>query len=99
VRAQPSEEITRESHCVTNWSKLGTTWERVSVDTLLDSVKTVDGYVTAFCDDGGYTTNLPLSSTKKALRYTTLSEVLRHSYITQRAMLRNGVQAGEENLA
>ena len=70
--AQPSEEITRESHCVTKWSKLGTTWERVSVDTLLDSVKTVDGDVTACCD-GGYTTNLPLSGLKRALRYTTLS--------------------------
>jgi hypothetical protein len=52
VRAQLSEEITRESHCVTKRSKLGTTWERVSVDTLLDSVKAVDGYVTAFCDGG-----------------------------------------------
>jgi hypothetical protein len=72
--------------------------ERVSVDTLLDSVKMVDGYVTAFCD-GGYTTNLPLSSTKRALRYITLSEVLHHLYITQRAMLRNGVQAGEEDPA
>ena len=98
MRAQPSEEITRESHCVTKWSKLGTTWERVSVDTLLDSVKTVNVYVTAFCD-GGYTTNLPPSSTKRALRYTTLSEALHHLYITQRAMLRNAVQAGEENLA
>jgi len=64
VRAQPSEEITRESHCVTKWSKLETTWERLSVATLLDSVKTVDGHVTAFCD-GGYTTNLTLSSTKR----------------------------------
>jgi DMSO/TMAO reductase YedYZ molybdopterin-dependent catalytic subunit len=98
VRAQPSEEITRESHCVTKWSRLGITWERVSVDTMLDSVKTVDGYVTAFCD-GGYTTNLPLSSIKRALRYTTLSEVLHHLYITQRAILRNGVQAGEEDPA
>ena len=68
--------------------------ERVSVDTLLDSVKTVDGYVTAFCD-GGYTTNLPLSSTKRALRYTTLIEVLHHLYITQRAMPGNAVQARE----
>ena len=72
--------------------------EHVSVDTLLDSVKTVDGYVTAFCD-GGYTTNLPLSSTKRALRYATLSEVLHHLYIAQRAILRNGVQAGEEDPA
>ena len=31
----PSEEITRDIHCVTKWSKLGTRWEGVSVDTLL----------------------------------------------------------------
>ena len=68
------------------------------MDTLLDSVKTVDGDVTACCD-GGYTTNLPLLRINRALRYTTLSEVLHHLYITQRAILRNGVQAGEEDPA
>ena len=30
-RALPSEEITRDIHCVTKWSKLDTTWEGVSV--------------------------------------------------------------------
>jgi DMSO/TMAO reductase YedYZ molybdopterin-dependent catalytic subunit len=55
----PSEEITRDIHCVTKWSKLGTRWEGVSVDTLLDGVETAAEYVTAFCD-GYYTTNLPL---------------------------------------
>ena len=35
-------------------------WEGVSVDTLLDGVDDVRGYVSAFCD-GGYTTNLPLA--------------------------------------
>jgi DMSO/TMAO reductase YedYZ molybdopterin-dependent catalytic subunit len=55
----PSEEITRDIHCVTKWSKLGTRWEGVSVDTLLEGVETAAEYVTAFCD-GDYTTNLPL---------------------------------------
>ena len=55
----PSEEVTKDIHCVTKWSKLGTRWEGVSVDTLLDGVETAAEYVTAFCD-GGYTTNLPL---------------------------------------
>src|SRR5215204_3746322 len=32
--ALPSEEITRDIHCVTKWSKLGTTWEGISVDLL-----------------------------------------------------------------
>ena len=58
-RALPSEEITVDIHCVTKWSKLDTTWEGVSVDTLLDAVEHEASYVLAFCD-GGYTTNLPL---------------------------------------
>jgi DMSO/TMAO reductase YedYZ molybdopterin-dependent catalytic subunit len=58
-RALPSEEIIRDIHCVTKWSKLGTTWEGVSVDLLLERVDTAAEYVVAFCD-GGYTTNLPL---------------------------------------
>ena len=57
--ALPSEEITRDIHCVTKWSKLGTTWRGVSVDTLLEGVETSAEHVLAFCD-GGYTTNLPL---------------------------------------
>jgi DMSO/TMAO reductase YedYZ molybdopterin-dependent catalytic subunit len=59
LRALPSETIIVDIHCVTKWSKLDTTWEGVSVDTLLDGVETSAEYVLAFCD-GGYTTNLPL---------------------------------------
>ena len=58
-RALPSEEVTKDIHCVTRWSKLDTTWEGVAVDTLLDDVEHDAAYVLAFCD-GGYTTNLPL---------------------------------------
>jgi DMSO/TMAO reductase YedYZ molybdopterin-dependent catalytic subunit len=58
-RGLPSEEITVDIHCVTKWSKLDTTWEGVSVDTLLADVEADAGYVTAF-SDGGYTTNLPV---------------------------------------
>jgi DMSO/TMAO reductase YedYZ molybdopterin-dependent catalytic subunit len=58
-RALPSETVTRDIHCVTKWSKLDTTWEGVTVDTLLEGVETEAGYATAF-SDGGYTTNLPL---------------------------------------
>src|SRR5215213_8095124 len=39
-RTLPSEEITKDIHYVTKWSKLGTSWEGVSVDTLLDGVET-----------------------------------------------------------
>ena len=55
----PSEMVTVDVHCVTKWSKLDTVWMGVSVDTLLDGVRTNGEYVLAFCD-GGYTTNLPL---------------------------------------
>jgi DMSO/TMAO reductase YedYZ molybdopterin-dependent catalytic subunit len=58
-RSLPSEEVTRDIHCVTKWSKLDTTWRGVSVDALLDGVSTSAQYVLAFCD-GGYTTNLPV---------------------------------------
>src|SRR5262249_25747771 len=34
-RALPTEHLTKDIHCVTKWSKLDTTWEGVSVDTLL----------------------------------------------------------------
>jgi DMSO/TMAO reductase YedYZ molybdopterin-dependent catalytic subunit len=56
---QPSEEITRDLHCVTRWSKLGTDWKGVSLDTLLADVETAADYAMAHCY-GGYTTNLPL---------------------------------------
>jgi len=59
-RALPSETVTVDVHCVTRWSKLDTTWEGVSVDTLLEEAETEAPYVLAFCD-GGYTTNLPIA--------------------------------------
>jgi DMSO/TMAO reductase YedYZ molybdopterin-dependent catalytic subunit len=57
LRALPSETLTTDIHCVTRWSKLGTTWTGVSVDTLLEAVNTSAEYVTAW-SDGDYTTNL-----------------------------------------
>src|SRR3954462_9510222 len=33
-RALPQETVTVDIHCVTKWSKLGTSWTGVSVDTL-----------------------------------------------------------------
>ncbi|HXV57052.1 MAG TPA: sulfite oxidase-like oxidoreductase [Gaiellaceae bacterium] len=58
LRALPSETVTVDIHCVTKWSKLDTTWEGVSVDTLVEAAGAEAAYVTAFAD-GGYTTNLP----------------------------------------
>jgi len=64
LQALPHETPTVDIHCVTKWSKLDTTWEGVSVDTLLNAAagNGVAGgsHILAFCD-GGYTTNLPLA--------------------------------------
>lgn len=58
-RALPSEKVTVDLHCVTRWSKLGTSWRGVSLDVLLESVDTAADYALVR-SYGGYTTNLPL---------------------------------------
>ncbi len=59
LRQLPSETITVDLHCVTKWSKLGTSWQGVSVDTLLAEVDSAADYALVHAY-GGYTTNLPL---------------------------------------
>jgi DMSO/TMAO reductase YedYZ molybdopterin-dependent catalytic subunit len=56
----PFETVPCDIHCVTKWSKLGTNFGGVSVDTLLDGIEPQSAYATAF-SHGGYTTNLPLA--------------------------------------
>jgi DMSO/TMAO reductase YedYZ molybdopterin-dependent catalytic subunit len=57
--ALPRVTVTADIHCVTKWSKLDTTWEGVSLDTMLADVETVADYALVR-SYGGYTTNLPL---------------------------------------
>jgi DMSO/TMAO reductase YedYZ molybdopterin-dependent catalytic subunit len=57
--ALPAENVTVDLHCVTKWSKLGTRWQGVSLDTLLEDVPTAADYALVR-SYGGYTTNLPL---------------------------------------
>jgi DMSO/TMAO reductase YedYZ molybdopterin-dependent catalytic subunit len=59
LRELPAETFTTDIHCVTKWTKLGTTWTGVSLDTLLEEVETEAEYLTAWCD-GDYTTNLTI---------------------------------------
>ena len=59
-RALPSEKVTTDIHCVTRWSKLDTTWQGVTLDTLLGEVDHTGTFLLAHCD-GGYTTNLPIA--------------------------------------
>jgi len=55
----PIEDVHTDIHCVTRWSKLGTSWRGVSLDTLLEHVESDASYAMAH-SYGGYTTNIPL---------------------------------------
>jgi DMSO/TMAO reductase YedYZ molybdopterin-dependent catalytic subunit len=59
-RALPAEEVTTDIHCVTSWSKFGTAWRGVAIDTLLAGI-TTDATHTMAHSYGGYTTNVPLA--------------------------------------
>ena len=59
LTALPAESITVDLHCVTRWTKLGTRWRGVSLDTLLADVESAADFVLVR-SHGGYTTNLPL---------------------------------------
>ena len=58
-RELAAEKITVDLHCVTRWSKLGTFWEGVSLDTMLAEIKN-DAEYAMVRSYGDYTTNLPL---------------------------------------
>jgi DMSO/TMAO reductase YedYZ molybdopterin-dependent catalytic subunit len=53
------EEVHTDIHCVTRWSKLGTTWRGVAMDTLFENIETEATHVMEHAY-GGYTTNVPL---------------------------------------
>jgi len=57
--AMSQESITVDIHCVTKWSKLGTSWRGVAIDTLLGEIETAADYALV-SSYGGYTTNMPL---------------------------------------
>lgn len=59
LQALPIEDVHTDIHCVTRWSKLGTTWRGVSLDTLFAGVDTAASYAMAH-SYGGYTTNIAL---------------------------------------
>lgn len=55
----PIEDVHTDVHCVTRWSKLGTSWRGVSLDTLFEEIDTAASFAMAH-SYGGYTTNIPL---------------------------------------
>ena len=60
IHCLPMEDVVTDIHCVTRWSKFGTRWRGVSLDTLFAGVDTADKFVMAH-SYGGYTTNLPMA--------------------------------------
>jgi DMSO/TMAO reductase YedYZ molybdopterin-dependent catalytic subunit len=56
----PFEDVPADIHCVTKWSKLGTSFRGVSVDRLLENAGAQGEYAMAY-SYGGYTTNLPIA--------------------------------------
>ena len=58
-RRLPFETVPCDIHCVTKWSKLGTSFRGVSVDTLFEVAEPLGAYAMAY-SYGGYTTNLPI---------------------------------------
>ncbi len=62
VRALPEETWRGDIHCVTTWSKLGTSFTGVGLDVLLEGVgvEPAATHVVAW-SHSGYTTNLPLA--------------------------------------
>jgi DMSO/TMAO reductase YedYZ molybdopterin-dependent catalytic subunit len=53
------EDVPCDIHCVTSWSKLGTSFRGVSLDTLLEAAEPLGAYAMAY-SYGGYTTNLDI---------------------------------------
>ena len=59
LHALGTEEVHTDIHCVTRWSKLGTTWRGVPLDAIFEQVETEREFVMQY-SYGGYTTNVPL---------------------------------------
>ena len=61
LHALAVETIEVDIHCVTHWSKLGTSWQGVRLTTLFDDAGVGDFDHAIISSYGGYTTNLPVS--------------------------------------
>jgi len=62
-RALPTRTVTTDIHCVTTWSKLGTIWEGVPVQPLLDGlgIRLEATHAVAHSEED-YTANVPLQA-------------------------------------
>ena len=61
LRRLPTRRLTCDIHCVTSWSKLGTTWEGVPVSWLLETVRPLPSAMHVLAHaEAGYTASLAL---------------------------------------
>ena len=115
VNALPQTSIRVDLHCVTRWSKLDTSWQGVSVDTLLEAANLTPptSYVLANSFDD-YSTNLPVADlvggkAMVALRYRgdaitadhggPARLLVPHLYLWKSAKWLSGLQFTEKNEA
>ena len=90
----PSETFTTDLHCVTKWSKLGTDWKGVSLDTLLEGLQRAGEFALVH-SYGGYTTNLPTEDlTDGGCRLPQLWGPMARTAISQRLTWRVGLRSG-----
>ena len=52
LSALPHERSTVDLHCVTRWSKLGTSWEGVSLDVLFAEIEPASPFAAVLCYGG-----------------------------------------------
>jgi DMSO/TMAO reductase YedYZ molybdopterin-dependent catalytic subunit len=65
LQAVPTSEYRGDIHCVTTWSKIGTSFGGVSLDALLDVAQPLPAAEFVFIRSvTGYTTNLPLADVR-----------------------------------
>ena len=65
IQALPTSTYEGDIHCVTTWSKLGTSFHGISLDTLFDQVTVADSAAFVLATSTtGYTTNLGLDDVR-----------------------------------
>ena len=70
----PQEEIIKDIHCVTKWSKFDTDWTGVSLDELIRLANVSDTVTTLIAHSyDGYTTNLPIEDIKNGQAWVATS--------------------------
>ena len=115
INALPQTSVRVDLHCVTRWSKLDTSWQGVTVDTLLEAANLTpptDFVLANSFDD--YSTNVPVADlvggkAMVALRYRgdAISAdhggparlLVPHLYLWKSAKLLSGLQFTEKNEA